>query len=57
MHGLLDAEAAEILALFEEWGETDGSHRKRALTAGDVSGSGPGHWLVVVVGRLEAVPA
>ena len=23
MHGLLDAEAAEILALFDEWGETD----------------------------------
>jgi putative transposase len=30
MHGLLDAEAAEILALFEEWGETDRSHRKLA---------------------------
>src|SRR5574337_1208545 len=30
MHGLLDAEAAEVLALFEEWGETDRSHRKLA---------------------------
>jgi putative transposase len=30
MHGLLDAEATEILALFEEWGETDRSHRKLA---------------------------
>lgn len=30
MHGLLDWEAEEILALFEEWGETDRSHRKLA---------------------------
>jgi putative transposase len=30
VHGLLPAEAAEILALFEEWGETDRSHRKLA---------------------------
>jgi putative transposase len=30
MHGLLDEEAAEILALFDEWGETDRSHRKLA---------------------------
>jgi putative transposase len=30
MHGLLDEEAAEILALFNEWGETDRSHRKLA---------------------------
>ena len=30
MHGLLEEEAAEILALFEEWGETDRSHRKLA---------------------------
>jgi putative transposase len=30
MHGLLPEEAAEILALFEEWGETDRSHRKLA---------------------------
>nr|WP_264010075.1 hypothetical protein [Mycolicibacterium doricum] len=30
MHGLLDAEAAEILALFDEWGQTDRSHRKLA---------------------------
>lgn len=30
MHGLLDTEAAEILALFDEWGETDRSHRKLA---------------------------
>jgi len=30
MHGLLPEEAAEILALFDEWGETDRSHRKLA---------------------------
>jgi putative transposase len=30
MHGLLAAEAEEILALFDEWGETDRSHRKLA---------------------------
>jgi transposase InsO family protein len=30
MHGLLPQEEAEILALFEEWGETDRSHRKLA---------------------------
>ena len=30
MHGLLAEEAEEILALFEEWGETDRSHRKLA---------------------------
>ena len=30
VHGLLDEEAAEILALFEEWGPTDHSHRKLA---------------------------
>lgn len=30
MHGLLDDEAAQILALFDEWGETDRSHRKLA---------------------------
>jgi transposase InsO family protein len=30
MHGLLDWEAAEILTLFDEWGETDRSHRKLA---------------------------
>jgi putative transposase len=30
MHGLLPEEAEEILALFEEWGETDRSHRKLA---------------------------
>jgi putative transposase len=29
-HGLLDDEVAEILALFDEWGETDRSHRKLA---------------------------
>ena len=29
-HGLLAAEEAEILALFEEWGEVDRSHRKLA---------------------------
>jgi putative transposase len=30
MHGLLDEEVAEILTLFDEWGETDRSHRKLA---------------------------
>ena len=30
MHGLLPDEAAEVLALFDEWGETDRSHRKLA---------------------------
>jgi putative transposase len=30
MHGLLPDEAAEILAVFDEWGETDRSHRKLA---------------------------
>jgi putative transposase len=30
MHGLLDWEIAEILRLFDEWGEVDGSHRKLA---------------------------
>jgi len=30
MHGLLDWEVAEIARLFEEWGETDRSHRKLA---------------------------
>lgn len=30
VHGLLPAEAAEILALFDEWGEVDRSHRKLA---------------------------
>ena len=30
MHGLLPEEEAEILALFDEWGETDRSHRKLA---------------------------
>lgn len=30
MHGLLPEEAEGILALFEEWGETDRSHRKLA---------------------------
>lgn len=29
-HGLLGEEVAEILALYEEWGETDRSHRKLA---------------------------
>lgn len=29
-HGLLPQEATEILALFDEWGETDRSHRKLA---------------------------
>jgi putative transposase len=30
VHGLLDDEVAEILALFHQWGETDRSHRKLA---------------------------
>ena len=30
VHGLLEAEVAEILALFDQWGETDRSHRKLA---------------------------
>lgn len=30
MHGILPEEAAEILALFDEWGELDRSHRKLA---------------------------
>ena len=30
MHGLLAEEAAEIMALFDVWGETDRSHRKLA---------------------------
>jgi putative transposase len=30
MHGLLDWEVAEIVQLFEEWGEIDRSHRKLA---------------------------
>ncbi len=30
MHGLLSDEVAEIVALYHEWGETDGSHRKLA---------------------------
>ncbi|MDN5894299.1 MAG: hypothetical protein L0H93_09760 [Nocardioides sp.] len=30
LHGLLPEEASEILALFDEWGETDRSHRKLA---------------------------
>lgn len=30
VHGILPAEAAEILALFDQWGETDRCHRKLA---------------------------
>ena len=30
MHGLLNWEVAEIIGLFDEWGETDRSHRKLA---------------------------
>ena len=30
LHGLLAEEVEQILALFEEWGETDRSHRKLA---------------------------
>ncbi|HSH23102.1 MAG TPA: hypothetical protein VK975_03480 [Acidimicrobiales bacterium] len=28
MHGLLEHEVAEIVALYHEWGEVDRSHRK-----------------------------
>jgi hypothetical protein len=30
VHGLLDWEVAEIVALFQRWGESDRSHRKLA---------------------------
>lgn len=30
MHGLLDEEIADIIALYHEWGEVDRSHRKLA---------------------------
>jgi hypothetical protein len=30
VHGLLPAEEAEILAVFEQWAEVDRSHRKLA---------------------------
>ena len=30
LHGLLDSEVAEIVALYHEWGEVDRSHRKLA---------------------------
>jgi hypothetical protein len=30
MHGLLDEEVEQVIALFHEWGETDRSHRKLA---------------------------
>jgi len=30
VHGLLDEEKAQIVAVFEEWGEIDRSHRKLA---------------------------
>jgi hypothetical protein len=30
LHGLLDEETAEIVALFHQWGEVDRSHRKLA---------------------------
>jgi putative transposase len=30
VHGILESEEREILALFDEWGETDRSHRKLA---------------------------
>jgi len=30
VHGILESEVREILALFDEWGETDRSHRKLA---------------------------
>jgi hypothetical protein len=30
VRGLLDGEVAEVVRLFEEWGETDRSHRKLA---------------------------
>jgi hypothetical protein len=40
VHGLLDEEVTEILALSEEWGETGRSHRKLATAAPAGSGSG-----------------
>ncbi len=33
LHGLLDDEVAEIVALSQEWGEVDRSHRKLARRA------------------------
>ena len=41
VHGLLDWERAEILALHTEWGERDRSHRKLAHR-GSLPGSGVG---------------
>jgi hypothetical protein len=41
MHCLLDWEVAEIIGLFDEWGEVDGSHRKLAHR-GSLSGAGVG---------------
>ena len=38
VHGLLDEEAAEILALFEEWGPTDRSHRKNMASDQGLNG-------------------
>jgi hypothetical protein len=52
MHGLLDAEAEEVLALFDEWGEVDWSHRKLAHR-GSYLGRGVG---VTVVGAQGTCP-
>jgi hypothetical protein len=41
VHGLLPAEEAEILAVFEQWAEIDRSHRKLAHRARICTGSGP----------------
>jgi hypothetical protein len=42
-HGLLPEEEAEILALFDEWGETDRSHRKLAHRGPTCTACGSGH--------------
>jgi hypothetical protein len=40
MHGLLDDEVAEIVALYHEWGEIDRSHRKLAYRGSYRAGVG-----------------
>ena len=42
-HGLLAEEEAEILALFDEWGETDRSRRKLAHRGPTCTACGSGH--------------
>jgi putative transposase len=43
LHGLLDWEVAEIVALFHQWGEIDRSHRKLPTAAPTWNGSGYRH--------------